>query len=195
MQQMLNICTEFGVDYDVKFNDTKSVAMRVGPRFNVACKSLELDGKALRFVDCVKYLRVNILAWHHFKCSFEHVKLKFFRAFNCIYTKIKADGSEINTVELFKSYCLPHITYACEAIPFSKTDIHRLDNLIVRAVCRIFNVCSRENVDCLRRYFDLPRLGDIIERRKYRFIDQLIGLDHCNGVLRSMAYFTVSSAL
>ena len=30
-------------------------------------------------------------------------------------------------VELFKSYCLPHITYACEALPFSKTDILRLD--------------------------------------------------------------------
>jgi len=26
MQQMLNIYTEFGVDYDVKFNDIKSVA-------------------------------------------------------------------------------------------------------------------------------------------------------------------------
>jgi len=122
MQQMLNICTEFVVDHDVKFNDTKSVAMRVGPCFNVACKSLELDDKAL--VDSVKYLGVNILAWHHFRCSFEHVKLKFFRAFNCIYTKSKAAGSEINTVELFKSYCLPHITYACKALPFSKTDIH-----------------------------------------------------------------------
>jgi len=28
---MLNICMEFGVDYDVKFNDMKSVAMRVDP--------------------------------------------------------------------------------------------------------------------------------------------------------------------
>ena len=98
--------------------------MRVGPRFNVACKSVELDGKALKFVDSVKYLAVNILAWHHFRCSFEHVKLKFFPACNCIYTKSKAAGIEINTVELFKSYCLPHITYACEALPFSKTDIH-----------------------------------------------------------------------
>jgi len=31
MQHMLNICMEFGVDYDVKFNDMKSVAMRVDP--------------------------------------------------------------------------------------------------------------------------------------------------------------------
>ena len=46
-------------------------------------------------------------------------------------------------VEGVKSYCLPHIMYACEALPFSKTDILRLDNLIARAVCRIFNIHSR----------------------------------------------------
>jgi len=195
MQQMLNICTEFGVDYDVKFNDMKSVAMRVGTRFHVACKPLDLGGKVLRFVDSVKYLGVNIVAWRYFRCSFEHVKLKFFRVFNCIYAKSKAAGSEINTVELFKSYCLPHITYACEALPFSKTDILRLDNLIVRAVCRIFNVHSRENVDCLRRYFNLPHLDDVIERRKQRFMDRLIGRVHFEPVLRSTTYFTVLSVL
>jgi len=67
MQQMLDICTEYGVDCDVKFNDSKSVAMRVGPRFNVACKALELSGKSIRFVDSVKYLGVNIVAWCYFR--------------------------------------------------------------------------------------------------------------------------------
>ena len=54
-----------------------------------------------------------------------------------------------NTVEQFKSCCLPYITYACEALSFSKTDILRLDNLMEQAVCRIFNVHGKENVDCL----------------------------------------------
>lgn len=76
-----------------------------------------------------------------------HIKLKFFRVFNCIYAKSKATGSKIHTVELFKSYCLPYITFACKAPPFSKTDINILDNLTVQAVCRTFNVYSRENVD------------------------------------------------
>jgi len=66
----------------------------------MACEPLELDGRALRFVDSVKHLAVNIVAWRYFSCSFEHVKLKFFRVLNCIYAKAQADGSEINTVEL-----------------------------------------------------------------------------------------------
>ena len=80
MQCMLNICTDFGIEYDVKFNENKSVALRIGPRFNSVCKSLVglLGSRCLQFVDSVKYLGVCIVASIHFKCSFEDVKLKFF---------------------------------------------------------------------------------------------------------------------
>ena len=62
MQPMLYICIDFGTDYDVKFNDTKSVGVRIGPMFNAVCKSLQLAGNCLQFVDSVKYLAVCILA-------------------------------------------------------------------------------------------------------------------------------------
>jgi len=35
-------CLDFGIEYDVKFNDTKSVVMRIGPRCNALGRSLEL---------------------------------------------------------------------------------------------------------------------------------------------------------
>ena len=70
MQKMFNICTEFGTEYDVKCNDSKSVAMRIGPRFTVCCKPLELAGRCLQFVDCVKYLGVSIVAYRSFKCTY-----------------------------------------------------------------------------------------------------------------------------
>ena len=50
MQQMLDICTEFGIEYDVKFNDTKSVAMRIGPRCSAVCMPLVLTGKCLSLI-------------------------------------------------------------------------------------------------------------------------------------------------
>jgi len=58
-------------------------------------------------------------------------------------------GSEIHTVELFNLTSL-YIIHTCEAVHFSKTDILILDNLIVRPVCRLFNVHSRDDADCLR---------------------------------------------
>jgi len=43
LQQPLNMCTEYGVEYDAKFNDSKLVL--VGPRFNSISVPLEFAGK------------------------------------------------------------------------------------------------------------------------------------------------------
>ena len=40
MQGMLDICDSYAADFDVKFNSIKSVAMRVGPRYGIACVDL-----------------------------------------------------------------------------------------------------------------------------------------------------------
>ena len=40
-QRMLHVCDLFAFEFDVKFNSTKSVAMRCGPRYDVVCASLQ----------------------------------------------------------------------------------------------------------------------------------------------------------
>ena len=57
----------------------------------------------------------------------------------------KVAGSEVVSVHLLKLYCLPYLTYAFEALPFTKSDICRLDNLIVRSLCRILK-CILEKI-------------------------------------------------
>ena len=44
MGHLLKICDSYAVDYDIKFNSTgnKSVAMRIGPRYNAVCVPFEL---------------------------------------------------------------------------------------------------------------------------------------------------------
>ena len=37
---MLDICTNFGVEYDVIFNNSKSGIMRIGPHYNVVCAGM-----------------------------------------------------------------------------------------------------------------------------------------------------------
>ena len=90
------------------------MVMRIGPRFDVACAPLSLPGCELKFVTSVKYIGVCFLAGKCFRCNVEHVKMKFYRVFNAIYSKSKGANSELVTVELMKSYCLPFIMYATE---------------------------------------------------------------------------------
>ena len=42
----------------------------------------------------------------------EPVRMRFYRFFNSIYAKTRGANSELVTVELMKSYCLPFILYA-----------------------------------------------------------------------------------
>jgi len=130
---MLSVCEEFAADLDIKFNTSKSFAMRVGKRFNVHCAPLILAGIALKFVSrpTVRYLGVYLMAGTKWKLSVDHLKLKFYRVSNCIYSRCKSQNSELVTVELLKSYCLPFLLYASEAVSLGIGNIHSLDNALI----------------------------------------------------------------
>jgi len=183
MRAMLQVCDIFAVEYDVKFNTAKSVAMRIGPRFNVTCAPLMLDGMFLKYVDTVKYLGVVINAAKSFKCSMEHIRMRFYRVFNSIYAKTRGANSELVTVELMKSYCMPFILYATEALPLSNRTISMLDNCVSKATAKIFSLTNGDNIVSVRQLVNLPRLTEIIEKRKQKFMDRLLQFDYFTVVL------------
>jgi len=82
---MLEVCEQVATDFDLKVNCTKSVAMRIGRCFNVECTPLKLAGVAVKYVTNVEYLGVCLVAGTHFKCSVDHLKVKFCRVFNYIF--------------------------------------------------------------------------------------------------------------
>lgn len=162
------------MDYDIKFNSNKSVAMRIGPRYNAVCVPFELAGDNLRYVTSIKYLGVVFDASKHFRCLIDHVKMRFYRVFNCIFSKSKAANSEIVTVELLKRYCLPFVLYASEAVTMSSTNCRRLDNCINRAMYKIFAVSNNDNLWQLRHMFGIPSIQTMIESRRQKFFDRLL---------------------
>ena len=52
----------------------------------------------------MKYLGVCLVLDKKLKCDVNHLKIKFYRAFNCVYARSKAANSELVTVQLMKSY-------------------------------------------------------------------------------------------
>jgi len=130
MQMMLHICETFAGDYDIRFNNDKSVAMHIGKGFNERCAALVIDNKDIRYVSEMKCLGIHVIAARHLKFSVEHVRLKFYRTFNCIYAKSSAADSEMVTVVLLKSYCLPFLLYGVEAMSLS-TNVKSLENCYV----------------------------------------------------------------
>ena len=93
-------------------------------------------------------LGVHIVAASSFKCSFDHLKSKFYRIFNCLYTRSKAANSKLVTVQLVKSYCMPIILYCLEALHVSSTACNSFNNCINQAVYKIFEIREKSNIYC-----------------------------------------------
>jgi len=109
-----------------------------------------------------------------FKTSVSHLKIKFYRAFNCIYTRSKAANSEMVAVELLKSYCLPLSLYASESVSLTPSQLHELNNCINRAIFRIFDVSNGYAIKDIRNFVGLDDVAKIVDKRLIKFMDQLI---------------------
>ena len=139
-----------------------------------------LSGISLKCLSAVKYLGVYVVSAKCFKLSVDHLKVKFYRAFNCIYSRVKAPNYELVTVQLLKSYCLPFLLYASEAVRPSCSNVQSLQNCINRALFRIFHVGGKECIDSIRQCVGLPNLSILIERKRQKFVDRLLTNNQCS---------------
>jgi len=101
------------------------------------------------------YTLVHISAVSTFKCSYDHIKLKFFRTFNALYYRSHCSNSELvsNSIEFVKAYCLPLLLHAVESTAPAKQDVRMMDNdkCIDVAVRKIFRLsCSADSAVAAR---------------------------------------------
>jgi hypothetical protein len=100
------------------------------------------------------------------------LKFKFYRCFNALYSKSKSASSELICVELLKSYCLPIIFYACEAVWPNISSITSLDRIINQAVSKIFNTFDQNDVHFIRAVVNLDDARATVQRRQATFVSK-----------------------
>ena len=75
---------------DMCFNVKKSVALRISSHYNVQCTPLVLNCTKVGFTTSLKYLGIVFKSGIRFSCSYDHLKISFYRAFNLIIFILKA---------------------------------------------------------------------------------------------------------
>jgi len=169
MQAMLDLCSQEAGALDFTVNAKKYVVLRIHPRYNQASASLTLSGETLSYVDQCKYLGVVLTSFKYFKCSFDHVKSKFYRCFNTVFYRSKNAGSELVSVQLMQLICVPVLIYSHEVLQPNKTTINMFNHLIDRAVWKIFRCVDRDNIVCIRQSVHLPDVADCISLKFHKF--------------------------
>ena len=93
---MLNICAEYGLNFDIKFNQSKSLLFQIGLDINEILPDLYLCGIALKWVKRLKYLGVWLSAGKRFivdsSCT------KFVRSTISLLQKVPVFRKKLNSM-------------------------------------------------------------------------------------------------
>jgi len=111
-----------------------------------------------------RYLGVYLESSFTFKCSLDVHKAKFYKAFNCIFGKIKRIASEEVIFALIKSKCLP-ILYFMRLRHINSAMKHSLQFALNRALFKIFGALSKDTYKDICKYFGIMPMGEQISAR------------------------------
>ena len=100
--------------------------------------------------------------------------MKFYRAFNALYSRSHCSNSEMVSVELLKAYCIPLLLYGVEATAPSRQVIQMMERCIDVAVKKIFKVSVTKNCKAIRFCVGLGHIDDIIKKRNCNFMNSLV---------------------
>ena len=145
LQSMLDFCYYTGTEIDIIFNAKKSPLFAVGKAHNTPVDSLRIGHDTISWNDSLKYLGVYFTSGHTLLIDSETTIRKFYDAANAIYSRVKF-ASEMTVLYLFETFCLPLLSYSCEALNYSKQQLTQLNVCWSRAYRKAFHMNSWESV-------------------------------------------------
>ena len=185
LQKIVNYCTEEFNLLDLSINCKKSACLRIGPRYKKECISITSNGSAIPWCKEIKYLGVFIAEGKTFRCNFDSNRVKFYRSFNCLYSKIGKSQNPSVILSLLTSYSLPVLLYGLDSVSTSTADMQRLNLAYNRSFMKIFNTYNSEIIAQCQFYSSMLPLRDYINQRK---ISLLVNLKNDPDLRFSMVF-------
>jgi len=118
---MVNICTAYGIQWDIKFNSMKSQCITFGGSHSSNFTVL-LTGSTVQWANKIKYLGCYFN--QDFTIDYSMGIQKFYGNLNNILSVLGHNRNEISTVHLVNSYCIPSLLYGCDICSLNSSDYH-----------------------------------------------------------------------
>ena len=190
LQDLLYICESELAALDLSINAKKSCCIRIGRRHNISCANLiTASGKSINWNVEMRYLGIFLLSSNTFKCSFDHAKSCFFRAFNAIFGKVGRIATDDIILKLLYCKCLPCLLYATDVIPLNTYCYRSLQFTFDRLLFKIFKTSSIDVINEIKLNFGIIPIKDIVQKRKLNFKTKVSG---SNNVLCNLCYGVIN---
>ena len=175
LQTMIRLCISHFDDLDLCVNVRKSNCIRIGKRFNVRVSKLAICDEIVVWKNEIRYLGLSIKAGRVFRSPLHVNKQKFFRAANCILSRIGCKNVGVLTA-LLSSKCFPIILFGLSACSLNKSDKNKLDNSLDLILAKVFGTYNKSILKhCLYYCGHLP-LSKQYELTKMKFLTGLHSL-------------------
>ncbi len=123
LQRMVTICEEYGIEYDIKYNEKKSLCMVFSRHRQKQNISIYLNGAKLECVTQAKHLGMYISSNMKNEEELRHKRGNFIGCANHVLSKYAKMSSEVKC-KMIQTYCC-HF-YGCETWNFRDTDFNRV---------------------------------------------------------------------
>ena len=173
LQRMINICTGELEKLDLKVNPMKTIAMRIGCRFNSTCSNLTVVNKPIQWNTEAKYLGIYIQSGYNFKCNFSTTKSKFYRSANAILSQLGKNNNSAVSVQLAGAIALPILTYCIEALALNKSELALLNHPWIRIFQKCFGTFDTKVVEQCQWYTGYLPINHYHAIRSVNFISKL----------------------
>jgi len=115
---MLSVCHTKGLEIDVVFNAEKSTLFVVGKMCDVDIACLQIGGNYISWCTQMKYLGIHFRSEYNSDYHVDYAVRKLYTSANSICNHSHF-ASEISKLCLLETYCLPLISYSCEALNYN----------------------------------------------------------------------------
>ena len=166
LQKLLNICQEYGIEWCITYNTTKTTVMIFGR--STECQSLFLNDSPIRFVTEYKYLGIWVIAGTKFLTSARKPLTTFYCIANTILNILHKPSEQI-MMHLLYSNCVPGLTYACEIRRHSSDEMQKMNTAVNDCIRRIFSYNRWESTRFLRNSFGYDSITNIFAKRSASF--------------------------
>ena len=184
LQKLLDICQDYGTEWCITYNPSKTMAMLFGKP--VTPGQLYLNGSSIKFVSECKYLGVYVIAGRFFSASLNKPLSSFRCSANTILNVLN-QPSEPVLLKLLYTNCVPVMTYACEIRMYGPNEMDKMDVALNDCIRKIFTYDRWESTRLLQESFGYSSITEIFAKRQASFISKirLTG----NPVLKDLMHF------
>jgi len=172
LQQLINICIKYGIQWDIKFNPQKTQLACFGGNCP-DCNSVTFGEVALCWSVQIKYLGC------YFRCKDCTIDPssfvgRFYGTFNNILNVMGSNRKEITALHLIQTYCLPSLLYSCETWSLRTYDVKRIDVAWNNAFRKIFDAYWYESVKPLQYQCSCLPASIMLPMRKLLFWKKML---------------------